>query len=133
MIKWFKTLFRIVRDYDKKISLIDDSLRIHLDAIEDAQDDAELAVNVANAAEQVIRERTEIHADIHYHAEAPHQVVVIGKYKGGDYVQAFGVYDDGDLKHFIEMLKGMERYGEIKRLDAPIQMRSFLEYELGRW
>jgi hypothetical protein len=126
MIKWFKKLFRIIGSYDHDIENLYEWMR-------ENRDEAQRAIGIAVDAEKVIRERTEIHADIHYHAEAPHQVIVIGKYRGGDYVQAFGVYDDGDLKHFIETLKEMERYGEIKRLDAPIQMKSFLEHELDRW
>jgi len=39
------------------------------------------------SAESYIRDRTVAHLDVHAHPNTPTQVVVIGRYQGGDYVR----------------------------------------------
>lgn len=76
-------------------------------------------------AEKIIKDRTIINVDAQMSERSPHQIIVMGKYKGNDYVQAFHVYED--INALVERLKEMERYGTVNRMDAPYSMRAYLE------
>jgi len=94
MTKWIKQLRKIVANYD------DDRARL---------------LRKILAAEKVIRDRTNIHADICL--ESPNQIIVIGRYKNRDYIQTYAI-TEGDLHYCIEMLQRMQMNGTIRRIDA---------------
>ena len=106
MISWIKKLIGIVKNYDS--------------------DRETLRVRIAQA-EQVIRDRTDVHADVHYKSE--NQIIVVGRYKNRDYVQTYSVCS-GDFHALIQQLRDMERYGHISRIDAPPAMRAVFEHDL---
>ena len=106
MFKWIKELRFIVRNYRKHQTWLENEL---------AQ------------TNKVIRDRTDIHADIHYKSE--NQIVVIGRYRGRDYVQTYSVNGD-DFRALVEQLRDMQKYGHIGRIDAPPQMRAVFDNEL---
>jgi hypothetical protein len=115
MIRWFRKLREIVRNYDT------DRNAIHLKICQTEKRAIE--------AENVIRSRTDIHADIHYKSD--NQIIVVGRYRNRDYVQVFHVAPD-DFCAMIEKFRDMERYGYMARVDAPPQMKVVFENELGR-
>lgn len=108
MIKWFKKLLFIVKNYDV---------------------DRTFVINRIEKAERIIKDRTDIHADVHY--KSGNQIVVIGRYKNRNYIQTFNVSGD-DFSGLVDRLKDMERYGHIGRIDAPPQMNAVIENELWR-
>lgn len=61
-----------------------------------------------------ISERTEVHADIHMHAEST--VIVIGRYQGRDYVRAFNLPAQS-LPSIIEYLRATEHGARRGRFD----------------
>ena len=81
-------------------------------------------------AENVIRERTDIHMDIHYKSD--NQIIVAGKYSGRDYVQIYNISED-DFSHLIPILKDMELYGHMRRVDAPPGFKAVVDHELFKY
>lgn len=72
---------------------------------------------IANAIERLrkkINERTTVHADIHM--KSPSLVIVVGEYKGCDYVRAFEVPHDS-LYGLIDHLKRIEPHARVGRMD----------------
>lgn len=102
-MKWIKKLLRIVRDYDNDLARIKTSMA---------------------TLDRIVRDRTDIAADVHVRGH--NHIIVVGRYKNRDYVQAFTVLGD-DLPHLIETLKQMERHGVVRTLDAPPQFKAVFE------
>lgn len=65
-----------------------------------------------------LNERTTVHADVHP-LGGDNLVVVIGRYRGSDYVRAFSVQERA-LPELIEMLREMEPNARVGRFDLPI-------------
>ena len=103
MIKWLKKLKAIVSGYD------DDLRNAHTRIAE---------------LEKVIRDRTDIAVDVGFRSAS--YVIVIGRYKNADYVQTFEL-DTPDLGSLINHLREQERYGAVRRVDAPPEFRAVFE------
>ena len=116
LINWFKKLKHIVDTYDQDM--------------EYAHARISHAKDVANESVQIIKERTTINADISPSARDPSQIITIGRYKGRDYVQVFSIHGD-DFEGLIHRLRDMERYGTVRRIDAPYGFEMVLDQELG--
>lgn len=106
MLKWLKRAKAIVSSYDA--DLADAHRRI-------------------TQLETLVRERTNIAVDVGFKT-ATH-VIVVGRYKGADYVQTYSV-DPKDLTHLIDLLRRMERYGAVRRIDGPPVVRAVFEREV---
>lgn len=104
MLTWFKRLFAIVRTYSTDIAKL--NARIEL-----------LKGRIA-ANEQIIRERTDIAVDVGFSRKDMNTVIVVGRFRGCDYVQTYQVRSD-DLTGLIDRLRDMERHGVVRRADAP--------------
>lgn len=68
-----------------------------------------------NWLEKRINERTTVHTDIGWKGDQT-QVIVVGRYRGKDYVRAFNVRPDS-FHDLIDMLKEQERYAKVGRFD----------------
>jgi len=116
-INWFKRLFYIIKHYDEdKIEMLD-SIRA-----------ADLKIR---DGVQIIKDRTNIHADIHARLNHPTQIIAIGRYNGRDYIQVFSIHDD-DFKSLIHQLRDMEQYGNLQRVDAPIEFHDVIDQKI-KW
>ncbi len=102
IIEWFKKLRRIVRYYDLDNQALNEQM---------------------NEATELIRERTDISADIHLKGNHGDSIIVVGRYRNADYIKTFSIQTE-DFQHTIEMLKEMEKYGKVKRIDAPPALRA---------
>ena len=105
MIEFFKKLFRIVKNYDSHQMFVEAEIT-HLNS-------------EMKRATDFIRERTEIHADIHM--KSPAQVVMIGRYHGKDFVNIYDV-GQGEFESLLEHLKQIDRYARPSRFDSPWPM-----------
>ncbi len=118
VVKWFRKLLRIVNQYDidkdKIYSKIDHSLL------------------VANNAEKVIRERTDINLGVSINSKEPSQIIIIGRYKGTDYIEAFSLLDE-NVSGMIDRLREMQRYAVVRRIDAPLEMKGVIKHGLWEW
>lgn len=123
-IRWWKTLCRIVKYYDADR----ESLSVN---IEDGRNRADWAVDIANAAEKVIRERTSLNVDMHCHRDAANQIIMIGRYNGQDYIQTYRI-DSHGFNEMMSIVKEMERYAYVDKIDAMPSMRYVIDKEL-KW
>lgn len=114
IIKWFKTLFYIVKHYEN-----------HKLAWQNAI--AALTIR-AEQAEKVIRDRTDLHADIHHRGE--NWIILIGRHKGRDYIQTFSTGRE-DFDRFVFTMRDMCRYAQARKMDCPPQMKAVVEHEFG--
>lgn len=105
---WGAELRRIVANHSREVQ----ALRGRMDGLE-----------------RIVRERTEISADVGFDHRAGNTVIICGRYQNRDYVNVFTVRTD-DLAEFINHLKNLQRYGAVRRLDAPIGFRAAIEREL---
>jgi hypothetical protein len=71
-------------------------------------------MNILVLLEQRINENCEVHADIHY--KEPHQIIVIGRYKGKDYVRVFGV-SEPSFVNLVDRLRHEEKGSKVGRFD----------------
>jgi len=125
IIKWFKTLARIVRDYDNTCEGLEAGL-IQAEAA------AQQAINRANAAERVIRDRTDLSVDVSAHKNSPSTVIVTGRYKGMDYVQVFNVSHDS-FGELVDQLREQNRFATTRYIDtvSPV-VREVIDREVRR-
>ena len=77
-------------------------------------------------AEQIIKDRTDLHADIHY--KSSNCIIAVGRYRNKDYVQVYNIAEN-DFHYFITRFKEMERYGHMARVDSPPTMHAVFEHE----
>ena len=64
--------------------------------------------------QETMNERTTVHADIHH--KRPSLVIVVGEYKGHDYVRAFQVTAES-FPELIQILRGLEGRARVGRMD----------------
>ena len=79
--------------------------------------------------EGILRERTEVSADVGFDPRAGNTVILCGRYRNCDYVEVFTVRND-DFGEFVNHLKTLQRYGSIVRVDAPLGFKGVLKREL---
>ena len=77
--------------------------------------------------ERLVRERTDMVVDAHFHDTS--YIVVMGRYKNRDYVQTFYV-PGGDFESLVERLKEMTKFGIVRKVDCPPLMRAVFEREV---
>lgn len=142
-IRWTKTLLRIVREHDKaardtqsRFEAMEHELaearRLMRETIKEAQASRAASAKLLNE----IKGATDIAVDVQACRPHMHSIIVVGGYHGRDYIQSFRVQHD-DLVELIELLRRMERTGNVKRLDAPpmfdaIALRELPSYEASR-
>lgn len=83
--------------------------------------------------DQLVRERTDIAADVDMRGgrECRNTVLVIGRYRHTDYVRMFSL-DEPELGHLVDQLRGMERHGVVRYIDAPPQLSAVIKKRV-RW
>jgi len=109
IIERFKKLWAIADDYDSDIRVLERRIE---------------------TATDLIRDRTNVHVDIAPSARQPHQVIVIGRYRGKDYIQTYSIHEDSFVG-LVHQLKDMERhYGAVKRVDCTPHMRVVIDQGL---
>lgn len=108
LIKWFKRLLCVVRTYNK---------------------DRYKQWERIKALEQIIADRTELNVDMSPSMCNQNHVIVVGRYRNMDYIEVFTIAP-GEFEHIICTLRHMERFGTVRRIDAPIAFRAIIERQL---
>ncbi len=119
IFNWFKKLFYIVNNYDKDLAYTH-ALIQHCNS--------EIKKGV-----QIIKDRTNIHADVHIHKNHPSEVIMIGRYNNMDYIQTFSIENDHDFVNLVSQLRDMEKYGVVQRVDAPLMLKAHIMQDLEFW
>jgi len=109
MFQFFKKLKYIVTNYDREL------LRV---------------TRKVEQLEKVIADRTNIGVDVGF--RDAHHVIVVGKYKGKDYIQTFDLREP-ELNMLVDKLRDMSKYGNVKRVDAPPIFKAVFEREKYNW
>jgi hypothetical protein len=76
--------------------------------------------------EKLVRDRTNIAVDVGFKTAS--HVIVVGRYRNADYVQTYAL-NMPDMGPLIAQLRQMERYGEVRRIDAPPVFKAVFEPE----
>lgn len=118
MIHWIKTLFRIVRTFDNEL------------ITNNAQHS--LMCNHLDSLTKIIRDRTEIHADIPNFSGYPCTIIVCGQYKNSDFVQIYQV-PSNEFSSIIDHLKQLNKFAKVKTVDSGFQIKSYIKHELGEF
>ena len=114
MIKWFKELFRIVREYDGTIS-----------ALEVSANDATYRISDIN---KFLTGNTSINVDVAPHHMDTHNIIMIGEYGNRDYIQTFNMSGDS-FERLLKVVRDLSQYGHIDRVDIVPAMREIFEQE----
>lgn len=112
LFSWFRTLRRIVREYDREQQSV-------------ARTVATLTKETQSAV-KLIRERTEVHADIGFQGST---IIVCGRYKNRDYVNVFSL-PEKSFALIVEALKLEARHGRACVIDAPVGLKTVINREL---
>lgn len=100
-----------------------------INIIKNYDNDIKNAHDRISTLEQIIKNRTDIAADINYRGN--NYIITIGRYRGVEYIQTFTVPAD-ELMYTITKLRDMSRYGNVRCIDAPPDMRCVIDMELNR-
>jgi len=118
MVKYFKKLNELIKSH-KQIMRVVGSY----------DNDHKWFMSRLTQAENLIKDRTDISANVHFHGRNRNQIIVTGRYKSRDYVQVFTLADN-DLRYLIEHLREMERFGVVDKVDSIMDMRAVIKREL---
>ena len=66
------------------------------------------------SVKQMIGDRTTVHCDVH--SRSPSEVIVIGNYRGKDYVRCFHIHHE-TLGGLIDELHRLEKFSRVGRFD----------------
>jgi len=90
------------------------------------------ANDIAREAERVIRDRTEVHIDVHQRRGSAHQVVMIGQYKNRDYVKTYQI-PTSLFNDLINELQDIEKHASITTVDAMWDISASIAHELNTY
>ena len=133
MITWFKKLLQIVREYDEDKHNVEDKIISCNNQI--YQHECVLGEHrrTINEAQQLIKDRTEVHADIHHYRPNDSKIIVIGQYKGQDYIQIFPVGGDC-FGSVVDRLRHESKYAKLGRFDGGMpNMKASIIHEIGEF
>lgn len=115
MIAWVKKLLWVVRNFEAVKSTADKALA------QSKQAQAEAAAVVG-----LVHDRTTVNMDISPSAHDPNVIILIGSYRGKDFVQCYS-FRERDFEALIEQVRLGARQGIIGRVDAPPQFRAVID------
>ncbi len=117
IVKWIRVLQRVVDTFDTNNEHLNSKIAY--------------AKDIANNAEKIIRDRTDVSAGIDINMRAPNQIIVVGRYKGLDYVEVFSILDSG-VDEIVDHLRSLQRYAGMDKIDAPISLRAVVRQQVAR-
>lgn len=130
MIKFLKTLYHVVKDYDNEAIAVAEIQELHRKQLVSLEVQNKNLMRLIHEATSLIRDRTEVHLDIAANRErGQNTVILVGRYKNRDYVQCYQV-NEHHFRDFLEHLQDVQRYGEIRYVDAPPAFKAIINKEL---
>lgn len=140
MFKWFATLMDIIENYDslraevysnqKCCNWLNEKINESEKTVDRQIDSIQYQVT---QAVQTIKDRTELHVDVNPTTRGdPHQIILIGNYRGRDYIQTFSVAPE-DFRGLVERCIEMQRYARRSRIDATPEMKAIINEESMKW
>ena len=114
-IGWVRRLFNTVKTYHANMQII----AAHVDE----------AKREVKEVLRYVKRATKVHVDVSATQKGFTQVVIIGQYRGRDYVNTFSLRP-GCIEDLIERLTQMSRYAGIGRIDAPMSVDATIKHSL---
>lgn len=113
---WFNRLLALVADYPRDRADFQKVLDEHRKLLRTlAENDRELT--------EVMRRRTQYHIDGAIHRESPATIVLVGRYRGTDYVEVFSL-GQGDFENLLRTCTHLNKFARAGRVDAPQAFRA---------
>jgi hypothetical protein len=126
MIKWFKKLFKIVREYDADNERMNTVIN---DGLYDLNNRMVWTEREVKEAVATIIDRTELSVDVSpSYGGDPHQVIMVGRYKNRDFVQAYSI-DHMEFDRLVQHLTELRKHAHYSRIDAVPDMKFIIERE----
>ena len=125
--QWFKTL-KAIWNLPNYVVELKKELHQHSTKINVLLQQLKITQTKVKDAKQHIINLTSVNADLNI--RGTNHIIVIGKYRGGDYVQTFMIPKQNDFSNYVSDLVRRRKYGEIDRVDAPPTIRAFIKHEL---
>ena len=125
MFEFFKKLKKIVLNYDQDMNQINK----RLSATNHLEQKLRSIRSDIKKCENVIKERTTVNADIHMKSGQPSCIILVGKYRGIDYVKVQTV----DLRYFNDMVSNLReysKYANIGIIDACPSVNKAIKQEV---
>lgn len=116
LIDWINELRYIVANYSTNRAVVNRQLLATAQQI--------------NAVERIMRERTEVSVDAPVYRGQPATVVMVGRYKGNDFVEIYQILPE-DFSSLVDHLRHASKYAKVNRVDAPFQLREYIKKDLG--
>ena len=131
VIGWIKKLFWIVKNYDRNLGWVAHQLHIVKGDMEDQEETLSWFQKQICEAKDMIKDRTEIHADICLHENERYRnsIIVIGRYRKNDYIEIFDMPVQ-DFEYMVNRLKEKKKWGNMAVVDAPSGIKAVLVDEL---
>ena len=112
---WLRTLWGIVKYYDRNTAIIAANLEDHEKEIRNAL--------------HYIKKATKVH--IKAGIDAQSTVIVCGQYRGKDHVQVFRIAP-GSFEGLVEELREVQKYSTVEFIDAPEPIDATIKRQLER-
>jgi hypothetical protein len=133
MINWFKQLFFIVKNFNS-LELARDHQIVNLNnyisgiykQIAEVKRKSEVAILTAEKAEKLMRDRTDVSADIHWTSRNRqlNTIIIVGRYKGRDFVECYNV---DNIEHLVRQLRDMQETHRRHIVDAPPEFKAWID------
>ena len=108
-ITWFKLLFSIVKNHQKVL------------------DRLTYIFNRLVETEKLMKERTEVHADVHVNSES--HIIVVGRYRNNDFVKTYCI-DDETFSDLVRHLNAMTRHAMVRKIDCHPTMKHLIKRDI---
>lgn len=125
LIEWFQELKYIVRNYHSDLAAKEQQIR-------DLKRQLEGLGQESYRMHQILKAHTDMGVDISYSRKESSWIILVGRFKGQDYVQTFAL-DSEDFEGMIHSCREMQKTAVLRRCDAPPIFRSVLESERGKY
>lgn len=117
-----KKVFSAPKRFWRRIKHLAEIERTHVALVHDIH----AAHHRMNSLDKVLRSVTDIHADIRVRDKST--VIVIGRFRGGDYIQTYHFNDD--LSEIVDHLRHLQRRGVVRQIDAVPQISDMIKNDL---
>lgn len=110
IIDWFKNLHLINRTYHRDMARMNDRITSCFATSQDVL--------------TIIKERTDIHCDLHYKGQDI--IICVGKFRGKDFVQVYN-FQSRDFEHMIHHLRQYKRSANLRVVDCVPNLHSVVK------
>lgn len=120
LIAWVKKLLTVVREHEADVETLTELINARANDL----------YRRVEQAEKLIRDRTTVDVDVGFSGGCT--VIVTGRYRDADYVNVHTIRPE-DFRALVELLREMERFANLRHIDAAPEFRATLRRGLKSW